>query len=247
VSIPPDLDIKFSPFSDITWDNFNIEFFTWVTLLSPILPTQTWSFTFSWFTQDVDYLTWSSNWLNYSFVDSFWSWRLLTFTWWNDYWIYVNNIIWTSPVLSWSFYVNLSLLSWSTLMYSDYYPYFVLSDNSIVTKHDNVLKVITWWLSYPTWIYYDWTNILVNDFLTREKLTISVTWSLINTWSLSKFDFSTFDYNKKFDEILNTPINSIVYNYTSNLLTIILKYYKSYNCYDNNEKVNRTFILKKSF
>lgn len=241
----PELNLNFSSNSNISADNFDIEFFTW--WISLASPTSTWSFTFSWFSQSYDNLTLSSSKFKYSFLDNVWASILQTFTWGENYKINIRDIDFTTTTTTWSVYVKLSLFSWSVLKYNDYFPYFVRWDNSILTKWDNVLKTINGWLKYPTWIYFDWTNIMVNDFLTREKLTVSVTWSLINTWNLSKFDLSIFNYNEKFDEVLNTPLKSFVYDYSSNLLTIILKYYKSYNCYNFDEKVDRAFVLKKSF
>jgi len=138
--------------------------------------------------------------------------------------ININNI---SPYFSntWAYYVNLKLFSWVTEKYSEYFPYFTQSDNNLTTFWDNTLTVLHTWLNYPTWIWWTWAT----DF--------NVFWD----WTYSDLQYESHDY------LLNVPIKSLnITNTPNDLITIILKYYRSYNCYNLDEKVEKTFIAKKS-
>lgn len=131
--------------------------------------------------------------------------------------------------------------SWSREILS----YFWWSDSNVFTKPDNTLKVITWSLSYPTWIKFDWTNIIYSDFLERKIKTISLAWNQISSTNLQNFDFSKIVYNKYSDYLLYTPIKSFNYNYYSNLFSLNLEYYKLYSCIDSKSNISRTYLFKK--
>lgn len=246
----PNLNISFSPKENFLADKFNLEFLTWASSSSIVLLnnlTLTWNYTFSGFIQSSDSWVISGNKATYSFLNSSWSWIPQNFSSWTIYWIEIKNIAWNNLDLTWSYFVKLSMFSWSVLKYYDYFPYYSNWDNFITTTKENSLKIITWWLSYPTWISFSWTDLLVNDFIDRKQKKLNISWNLVDSSDLSNFNFSIFDYDKNFDNILSLPVKSFDYNYTSSLLTMILKYYKSYNCYNLDEKVDRTYIFKKSF
>jgi len=245
----PNLDLSFSPNINYSANKFEIEFLTWSSISNILLssPNSTWSYTFSGFSQDSDSWTISWNKLNYSFLDNTWTWILKTFSSWSVYWIKVSSINWTNLNLTWSYFVKLSFFSWSELKYNNYFPYYINWDGLLTTNWNNTLKTITWWLYYPTWINFDWNDILVNDFINRKQKKLTINWDLVSESPLKNFDLSIFNYDKRFDNILSNPIKSFEFNLNDNLLTIILKYYKSYNCYNTDEKIERTFISKKNF
>ena len=145
---------------------------------------------------------------------------------------------------TWTYYTKLSL-HWDTDIHEGYYPFFTESDADIRTPWDNTLKTITWWLIYPTGIQLVGWQLRVNEFGTRKQKTIDLDGTLVSSIDLTWFN--DLIYNPNSDAILNTPIESLNTNYSNNLLTLILKYYKKYNCYDLNEKIERTFILRKDF
>ena len=156
------------------------------------------------------------------------SWNKLTFTfsWWTTHnftnsYIKINNI--TNFIWSGTYYVKLDINN-------KIYPYFIQWDNKVVTIWDNTL-INNWWLKYPTGIWWNWAN----DF----KETWYFTWSTTNN----------IIFNKKYDYILETPIKNLDINYDSGkkLLNLELKYFKKYNCFNLDEKIERTFILKKNF
>jgi len=263
----PNLNIVFTWWTVNNINNFEIDFFSWVTLN---WPTNTWSYTFNWITKYVDFATWSTNNIKYYFSDYMnpssssivwcttnkttyflsllgptkdiisWcngsTWTLITyyrnkFTDFNN-WNKIN-ITWISPLLSntWTYYVDLKLYNWTTLKYQKYYPYFTQWDRDILTPADNTLKVFTGGLNYPTWL---WWNLWLKY---KEFLK---TWRNLNKFWL-------MDYNKQSDYILKTPLKSLSIDYPSNLLTIFIKYYKNYNCYNLEDNAQRSYIIKKKF
>ena len=81
------------------------------------------------------------------------------------------------------------------------------------------------WLNYPTWIWGT-TTWDVNQFLD---------WGYLN-----------LAYSEE-DILLWTPIKSLdITNNTNDIISIFLKYYKNYNCYNLDDKSERTFLLKKN-
>jgi len=152
------------------------------------------------------------------------SWSQVYNTWNTHYnW---NYFTWSdiTAVLSqtWSYYSQ--FLTWSTSKW--YFPYFTQWDDDLITKTDNVLDIFTWWLTYPTGIWKMWI-IQYNEFL---------------DWTYFNLSFDT-----TYDILLKTPISKIVYDYQNNLLNIVLTYFKQYNCYNLDGKIERTAIYKKSF
>lgn len=117
---------------------------------------------------------------------------------------------------------TIKLIIWST---EKTFYYFTQWDDKVYTKNDNKLEVYNHSLNYPTYI--------------KDETDIT------------DFDISS-DNDIKFDEdndtILNSPIKNLYIskNSSDDLLNIILKYYKNYNCYneDLNEKKIRTFLSK---
>ncbi|MDP2090062.1 MAG: prepilin-type N-terminal cleavage/methylation domain-containing protein [Candidatus Gracilibacteria bacterium] len=125
-----------------------------------------------------------------------------------------------------SYYINLKLLDTSnTILYQNYFPYFTQGDDILTTKGDNTLSIVHSGLSYPTGI-----------------------------WGAGASDFNEFGngpyanlpYHST-DKLLSVPVKSLdITNNPNDLLTIILKYYKNYNCYNTDEKIDKTFIIKKN-
>lgn len=122
---------------------------------------------------------------------------------------------------SWNYYAKIS--TWSTILY---YPYFTQGDDNILTKEDNSLEIYSWWLNYPT------------EIDSSLNITEYFTWSLSN-----------MDYDDNYDYILKTPIKELKIDWDNSkkLLNLSLIYYKKYNCYNLDEKIERTLILKKNF
>lgn len=131
--------------------------------------------------------------------------------------------------------------SWEILSYSWW------TDSNILTKSDNVLKTITWWLSYPTWIIFNWTNIIFSDFLERKIKSVNLAGTIITDISnLNPFDFSSLAYNKYSDYLLETPIKSLDLNFSaSKIFTFNLEYYKNYSCNNVKDNISRTYLFKK--
>jgi hypothetical protein len=100
-------------------------------------------------------------------------------------------------------------------------------------------------LIYPTGIQLIWWNLRVNEFWTRQQKTIDLDGNILSSSDLTTFN--DLNYSSDNDAILTTPIESLNIDYSNGLVTLILKYYKKYNCYDLDEKIERTFILRKDF
>ena len=90
---------------------------------------------------------------------------------------------------------------------------------------DNKLEIVVSWLNYPTWLRRD-SWIKYNEFLDGT--------------------YDNIEYTND-DILLKTPINSLnIYNSVNDMLTIVIKYFRNYNCYNLDDKSERTFILKKN-
>ena len=216
------------------------------------------SLSFSWSSSSEDFLTWSINMLDYFFVDYTWSDISMTECVWRSSWdtvlsslgrpskctyswtgktssarsydlskIELRNITWNAG--TWSYFGKLGLFRNNFLVFEDYFPYFVQGDGDLLTKNDNILEVFTWWLNYPTWIRKNWSNIRYKEFPERS------------------FSISNIQYDKYTDHILNNPIWDFGIDYSNNLLTLKIGYYKIYNCYNTEDKVEKDFLFKKSF
>jgi hypothetical protein len=178
-----------------------------------------------------------------------WTYEDKTFTSWTNYNINITTLSWTNFSNTWAYYTKLDFLNWPTVLQTYYFPYFSKWDNNIFTKWDNIIKVLTWWLWYPTWIYANWSNLVYNDFINRKKVEITKTWSFVSSTDLTNFDFSKLALNNYIDTILYPPIKNydIKYDSVSKLLNIYFNYYKNFSCYSDENKSNvKEFILKKS-
>lgn len=165
------------------------------------------------------------SWWNPVSCTSSWTWQLSNNvnTNFNNSEIIINNIANLSN--TWSYYVNLKLFNWTTEEYSNFFPYFTQSDNNLITKNDNTLEVLYSWLNYPTWIWWIW-NSDFNEF-----------WD----WTYWNLPYHSTD------SLLETPIKSLnISNTPNDLISLILKYYKRYNCYNLDDKIERTFLLNKN-
>lgn len=178
-----------------------------------------------------------------------WDYVAKTFTWWENYSIKINDI-WPEANFSdtWAYYIWLNMFSWSTVKKTYYFPYFSKTDNDIFTKSDNILKILTGWLGYPTWIYASGSNLVFNDFLNRKTIEITKTWSFVSGSDLNNFDFSKLGIHSSSDNILYTPVKNYDIGKLGNLLNIYINYYKNYSCYnlEENRWKTKEFILKKS-
>ena len=152
-----------------------------------------------------------------------WSWQTTNYPLSNVSEIRIDSLLWLSN--TWSYYVNLKLFNWSTERYSEYFPYFTQSDNDLTTAEDNTLTTLYSWLEYPTWIWWI-TSSDYNEF-----------WD----WWYLDIAYSTGD------TLLWTPVKNLeITNIPSDIISIFLKYYKNYNCYNLDDKSERSFFLKKN-
>jgi hypothetical protein len=245
--------------------NFEIEFFPWITNI--IEPNNITDFNITWISTSTDYFTWSTNKITYwlsDFSNSLnewnkicssnytkysiewndiikrtindclsWSWtefkhydnNFQDFISWNNIKISTtNDVNWTDFSNYWNYYIKLSLV-WDTT-YSKYFPYFTKSDDNILTPNDNTLEVIEPWLNYPTWLWWNWT-IQHNEF-----------------WNHT-FNSSIFQEHSS-DIILESPINYLNTTIDNWLVTLFLKYYKKYNCYNLDDKTEKTYLFNKN-
>jgi len=109
-----------------------------------------------------------------------------------------------------------------TKVNNKYFPYFTQWDNDIFTQWDNVLEVLQSGLLYPMWVN--------------------------SIWTVTDFDPTSFDFNSlTSDHIIKNPIKNLEKKYSSNLLNIKLNYYKYLNCFNPDEKVEKTYLFKKNF
>ncbi len=245
----------FSPSLTLSWFTVNnvskAEIsFLWVSTNVWLSNNNIWNINFINPTTSTDYLTLSSNYLKYYFVNynsdsyqgscswneldiiwdnpiqcvSSWTWKTSTYQAKTISSLTVNNI--NNVSNTGSYYVNLKLLDASnSILYQNYFPYFTQGDDNLTTKWDNTLSVIHSWLKYPTWIWWAWASDF-NEF-----------------WSGSMSDL----HYHSTDKLLNVPVKSLDITKNANdLLTINLKYYKNYNCYNTDEKIDKTFIIKKN-
>lgn len=123
---------------------------------------------------------------------------------------------------TWSYYFKLELSNG----YENIFPYFTQWDGNLLTKDDNTLEVIESWLNYP--VNISWTNI-PDD--------------------VEEFDMNAltdYTFSGTYDSVLETPIDSLNISIDNNLLTLSGSYYKSYDCYNEDIRVTRDFIWKKS-
>jgi len=247
----------------------DLEFYPWITSITK--PNQTSDINFnSTITTSTDYFTWSENKITYrfsNFNDNYetydnkpcswpytkyyeesndiikeeinscpsWTWTLRKYrttntinknSWDNIKITTANDVEWIDFTTNWVYYIKLNI-DWNTI-YSRYFPHFINSDDDILTLDDNILEVVESWLNYPTWLWWD-SWIKYNEF-----------WK-----SWRNFSNQTIDDDKS-DIILKTPINSLDIYKEDWLVTFLLKYYKKYNCYNLDDKTERTYLFKKN-
>ncbi|MFK7779922.1 MAG: hypothetical protein QM490_02140, partial [Candidatus Gracilibacteria bacterium] len=110
-----------------------------------------------------------------------------------------------------NYYTKLNIIGDTS--YSDYFPYFTLSDNDLTTLDDNILTVERSGLKYPTGI---WGTGNSNNKEFGDRI----------------FTNLKLDYHST-DTLLGTPIKSLnITNSSNDLISLSLKYYKRYNCYN---------------
>lgn len=235
ISAPTNVNLKFNVENDIFWVNeINIVFRnkSW-NIVDISAPTSTWSFTFSWITKSV----WDSvsawNQLKYSFSSS------KNILQWN-YSIDISSISWDFAS-NWNYYIELNI-SWEKY----YFPFFTRWTWNIFTnKNNNILKKVYSWLWYPTWIEVDSWNLVVYDFLQRKKIKITKSWSYV--WAENLHDFAFWNILKSYSKISDFIISDFKSNYSSWLLNLKVDYYKNFDCYDENQNILKSFLLKKNF
>ena len=138
--------------------------------------------------------------------------------------ITASNTTWAWLSNTGSYYIH-TTISWTIDSYDRYDNLFTLWDNNLTTKNDNYLSIFTWWLSYPTWIWDDW-------------------WIKFNeSWTGT---FSNLPYSENNDTLLLSPLESLTIDTTNNLLSILIKYYRVFNCYNSDDRNIRSWILKKN-
>lgn len=152
-----------------------------------------------------------------------WTWKLASFRKvnFNNTKLTIDNI---EPLLSEnkSYYIKLKLLEDNNIKYENYFPYFTQWDEDIFTKDDNTLEVVHSWLNYP--------------------------YNVDNSWNATEFNSSTYNYSSlQPDFIFSNPVKNLEKDYFSNLLNLKLKYYKYFNCYNPDDKIERTVLIKKSY
>jgi len=247
----------------------DLEFYPWISNITT--PNQTSDINFnSTITTSTDYFTWSENKITYrfsNFNDNYetynnkpcswpytkyyeewnniikeeisscpsWTWTLRKYrttntinknSWDNIKITTANNVEWINFTANWVYYIKLNIV-WNTI-YSSYFPHFINSDNNILTLNDNILEVVESWLNYPTWLWWD-------------------SWIKYNEFWKSWRNFSNQIINdNKNDIILKTPVNSLNIYKENWLITFLLKYYKKYNCYNPDDKSERTYLFKKN-
>ena len=175
--------------------------------------------------------SWKNTWdiiLNYpsssiKCTNNTWSWKIASFRKvnFNATDITVWNI---KPDLqeSKTYYSKLELFENNSSKFFKYYPYFIQWDNNIFTKNNNTLEIVHSWLNYPSWVD--------------------------SSWGATEFDSSNYTYNSLTpDFIFSNPTKKIEKNFSSNLLNLKIDYYKYLNCFNPDEKIERTFLVKKNY
>ncbi len=240
-AINPDLRLQ-----NISKDNISklkIEIFNTTEILTG--PIWSSNFSFSGSVQNVDdFVYLENNKINYYFIDSYNSESSQSDCNGSNNWKIVNaseqiidcissgtgklaslkstNLVSDNITITWIAPLLWENKSYYVQLFWKYYPYFTQWDNNIFTKEDNVLEVIQTWLVYPTWIN--------------------------NSWVASEFDTASFNPNNyEPDFVFSNPIKKLEKNYSSGLLNIKLDYYKYLNCFNPDEKVEKTYLFKKNF
>ena len=126
-------------------------------------------------------------------------------------------------------------------------PYFTQWDDSLQTAWDNTLSVFATGLTFPTGIYASGSDIVVNDFLTRQKVIFDTSGTKKWTENMANFDFSKIILNPNISHISEFAIepNSFEYKKVGNMLHVSFEYYSSFDCENQNNNVKKSMIIKK--
>jgi len=84
----------------------------------------------------------------------------------------------------------------------------------------------------------------VNDFISRKRYKIQNDNSLSNAWNLLAFDFDFLSENMQ-KNLFKSPLKEIEFDYNSNILTLSWAYFKYFSCYNEDERKEKSFLLKK--
>ncbi len=156
-----------------------------------------------------------------------WSWKSLSYPTSTISKIEISSL--SNFTNTWTYYANLKLFDWNTQKWdTKNFPFFTQWDDNILTPDDNILEVVEPWLNYPTGLWWDsWNN----------KIAYNKFWD---------WNYSNLEYDKNNDTVLKTPIDDLMVNINDDLLSIVLKYYKKYNCYNLDDKSERTYLFNKN-
>ena len=214
--LPPNKTFSFSWITENNVDTLYLEFYR------DRVPHNINSLTIntSSFNNDTDDIkSYNNNIFSYSFMN----WAATenkNFVWASTYSFDLSNL--NFFLTSWVY--TIKLIIWNTE--KEFY-YFTKWDDEISTMNDNKVEIVRTWIKYPNGIWW-------------SLATESNEFNSALIWNLSP------DIN--YDNILKNPINNldISRNWGWNLLNLILKHYRNYNCYnldENKEKIN-TFLSK---
>lgn len=272
----PNLDISFDPESTFSADRFTLEFLTWSILLDSTMdktnfttvPQFNWADKVlpAWGWLEYYYINnfWSASpqsgcnntelrkdWTDVIQCSSYGTWALAnfstnTFNSGNNYQI---ELTWISPDLTDKehYYVWLEFSNWVTSEYKKYFPYFTQSDDNIFTKDDNTLEIFAWNLLYPTWLDVNWWKLEIHTFEDRKIHIFNINWTK-DTENVRPSAFSITNFNDYWESwIVHNPIKNIEITSLPDFLNIKIDYYKMLNCFNPEEKVEKTLLFKKSF
>lgn len=235
------VDYYFSNFSNNINSQNNISI-PWCT------PNIIYSLNADWYTPEkeeitcITWSTWSINRFNGNIYQNFSSST--------DYEIEIQNI---TPIFTeWNHIVEMKLYNGNTEEYSESFSYFQQWDWFVNNMEYVSLETIISWLWYPTWLRLSWSDILINDFISRNQYTYDViNYNRNNTDSLEPFTgekLQNIPFHSERDILLKNPLSSLEINYdsTDNFLSAYIKYYQYLNCYNPDEFSIKSFILQKN-
>lgn len=260
----PDLNMSFTG----SWDSFN-KIRIWIKNKDThYIPTESLvlsNYSFTGITNNSDFVhqitQWWNNYLDYYFATFWWSeqaisgcnwvkdyisWNIYECRWTNswvlaslpnktlsiaqDYGIGLENL--TTLTDTGSYYVDLELFDSSdNSIYNQFFPYFTQWDDNLLTQNDNTLRAISVNLDYPT--YISWPNI------PADVVGFNID------------SFTRYSFSGTYDSVLETPVENfgvnIIHDWLlDSLLTLTGTYYKSYDCYNEDNRITRDFIWKKN-
>lgn len=162
-----------------------------------------------------------------------------------SFWITINNLIQWNFSSPWNYYARVQLLNNATLLWEKFIPFFTTGDNNITTMGDNIITQFVTGLTYPTWVYKRWINLVVNDFFERKEYTYNITsWTIVSTTNLPDFNFNALPQSKE-DIVFKNPMESFDVEKVWDLLTFKWKYYNNFSCVDGNKKGEAHLYFKK--